>query len=57
MTRPGNIICLAMIGALFTQDVLHAPIWLVVVGSFAVGWFFNEQERKRNDEEERKRNV
>ena len=48
MTRPGNVICLAMIGALFTHDVLRAPTWLVVVAAFAIGWFFNEQERKRN---------
>lgn len=48
MSIPGNLICYGMLGALAMIELLRAEPWIVVVASFAIGWYFNEKERERD---------
>ena len=48
MKRPGDMICLWIILAA-TAMQFHVSFGIVYVAAFIVGWFYNEQDRKRRD--------
>lgn len=48
MKRPGDVLCLAMLGTLAMLELVHAKPWMVILVAFALGWFLNEREKHRN---------
>ena len=48
MKRPGNHVCLWMLATFAAMAFLHPPGWVMVIAAFAVGWYYNEQERTRD---------
>lgn len=51
MSRPGNHVCLWILATFGLAAWLQPPFWVAFIFAFAIGWLYNEDERKKLDSE------